>query len=131
METNSELEDIRSVLIKYYEQDIIETFMSYCCEEEYDLTNIFEDLSDINDSCIYEYMQNKFKWNDQQTNQFIQQLTHSTTYKHKDNKKSSNQLEFISNNLSIRYSTNIIKIFCDFCQEQEVYFHNVYNCAVK
>ena len=121
METNLELEQIRSVLLHKYEQQVIETSQNYCYEEQYDLTNIFEDISDINDSCIYEYIQNKFKWNDEQTNTFIDQLKHPNTNKLQNNKKESNVLGFISNKLSIRYSTNIIKIFCDFCQDQEVY----------
>ena len=48
--TNSNWISIRSVLQQHYEIDIINTFINYCNEEQYDLTNIFEDISDISDS---------------------------------------------------------------------------------
>ena len=87
---------------------IIDTFINYCNEEEYDLTNIFEDISNINDSCIYEYMQNKFKCNNKQTNTFIQKIKH---YINKSNNENvSNELQLICNKLKIIYLTNIIKI---------------------
>ena len=120
MESKPEFEAIRAVLTKHYEEEIIETFISYCCDEEYDIVNIFEDISDINDSCIYEYMQNKFKWNNQQTNTFIQKLLHSNSKNFNDGNK-SDELELIASNLSIMYSTDIIKIFFNFCEEQQVY----------
>ena len=58
-------------LLENYSSSTVQLFLNYCDKEQYDITNIEEDIEESQDSIIYEYMQCKLKWNDQETNQFI------------------------------------------------------------
>lgn len=57
-----------------YSSQSVELFKSFVENEQYDITNIREDIEEFEDSFILEYMQCQLKWNNKKTNQFVHSL---------------------------------------------------------
>lgn len=158
-ELENELENLKNILLEKYSNEIVEIFINYCCEEEYGLANIEEDIAEQEDSLIYEHMQTENNWDDHNIQCFIHYLGQAINpidddnndnqdNIHQDNEDSDDILEGIydveeeeekqekeddedneqfqvvldqlQNNYN--YKPEIIQIFKDFCEEQEVLF---------
>ena len=57
-----------------YSSQSVELFKLFVENEQYDITNIREDIEELEDSLIVEHMTSKLKWNNQETKQFIHSL---------------------------------------------------------
>eukprot|EP01083_Nonionella_stella_P064812 169273_1 len=141
------LEHLRAFLSQTFESYIIEIFLNYCNDEEYEEANIKEDIEEPKDSSIYDHMQSVLQWDDTQTNQFIQAL-HSAIHpqiepqpqtdtdtdsddmdeiygysEHPNTvvkpQQHSKEFQSILNVLSMSYKADIVDIFSRFCTEQE------------
>ena len=58
-----------------YSSQSVELFKSFVENEQYDITNIREDIEELEDSFMLEYMiQSKLQWNNKKANQFVHSL---------------------------------------------------------
>ena len=62
---------LKYLLTAGYNQDTIDSFQNYCNQESFEHENIIDDLEDISESSIIEYLQEVYNWNQQQTKDFF------------------------------------------------------------